>query len=136
VFNNERKSMRIRELLKSRHPEECPAKRISYAVIADTLRHLFDPSLNLNRKSACASLGKWDSEWLMSDKYGREVDKAGGCSFEYCCLCLDFDPKTFRDTVKLLLSNKRKYNQYIKILLNDLYKYNNIYYNIYNNNKL
>ncbi|MFN7640834.1 MAG: hypothetical protein ACK5PR_03715, partial [bacterium] len=131
LFNNERKPMHIQDILKSRYNGECPAKRISYAAIADTLRGVFNPKLDINADYPI-KLKEQEYNWLMSDEYSRSVDRAGGCSFEYCCLSLDFSPEIFRETVKLLLSNKRKYNQHIRLLLDNLYSYNYIYYNIYN----
>lgn len=118
-------------ILKNNTLGSCPAKRLSYAVLADGIRRIFNPYLEMGHRDDKAQ----DIEWLFSDSYGRKVDKAGGCSFDFCCLSLDVSHETFRAVVRALLDSKQLRDTYLHSLYNNLLVYNNIYYNIYINNK-
>jgi len=107
----------------------CPAKRLCYGVLADTLRGIFNPYLTDYQRAPREA----DLQWLFDDAYGKRVDRLGGCSFEFCCLSLDINDITFRKVIKHLLTNKKDRDKYSISIINNIYNYNNIYFNIYNN---
>ncbi len=116
-------------IIKQGELPNCPAQRLCYGVLADTLRGVFNPYLSDEQRASREA----DLEWLFDDAYGRKVDKLGGCSFEFCCLSLDINEMIMRKVVKHLLTNKQDKDKYYTSIINNIYNYNNIYFNIYNN---
>ena len=116
-------------IIKQNDLPPCPAKRLCYGILADTLRGIFNPYLSCDSRASREE----EMQWLFDDAYGKKVDRLGGCSFEFCCLSLDINDITFRKVVKHLLTNKEDKDKYNNSLITNIYNYNNIYFNIYNN---
>lgn len=119
----------VKHVLKNNVLGTCPAKKLSYAVLMDSLRNIFNPYLSKGGMQT----KEIEIKWFFDDAYGRQVDKLGGCSFDFCCLSLDISHETLRKVVKALLESKELRDKYLLTLFINLFIYNNIYYNIYNN---
>lgn len=106
---------------------DCPAKKLAYATLADTLRNVLGDNLPEKFRANVSR----ELDWVFSDNYGKSVERNNGVSFDYCCTVLDFDKDTLRKVIKVLYTHKKIYKDYIDIIINNIYNYNNIYYNLF-----
>ena len=96
---------------------DCPAKKLAYATLADTLRNVLGNNMPEKFRASVSR----ELDWVFSDSYGKSVERNNGVSFDYCCTVLDFDKDTLRKVIK----------DYIDIIINNIFNYNNIYYNLF-----